>query len=538
MDVSRNPSNPFVHSLQLSYLQIVKMTFLGLTVLPVRLLVALCCMVLSTTLAYIGLYKLENKDIDRRPFTGWRLLLRKVICYILRFMFFVCGFHRVKIIGEQASPCDARILAVAPHSTFFDALGVIVMGAPSVVAKAETSSVPFWGCLIRYTQPVLVHRNDPNSRQNTIKQIVERSTPADDWQQVLIFPEGTCTNRSSFITFRPGAFLPGVPVQPVLLRYNNTLDTVTWTWEGLPAWKVICYTLSQFNVNYSIQFLDPYVPNQAEIDDAKIFANNVRSVMAKSLGISSTDCSYFDYLRIEKSQRRGKYLQKFQNRLETPLIDATGYIDVLNEKQAQCQAEKEKFMEKIGAGKDLPGSIEICEDFLTEKSDLRDLRLSVLISGSQNSLKCFLEVAFKMFDNHLGQENISRETCLHLLKVHLFLSDKEANEALEVISGLDTVNSQSFEFFITQKKPNYLKVLRATENQLYTGMTDLLSKTAGITAERMAASLEKVAASGSSLVSDMTATVAAGREKMSDVLSSAVTSLHKKTDSISEKKKE
>ena len=81
-----------------------------------------------------------------------------MICAILRVMFFICGFHHVKVIGKQASPKEARILAVAPHSTFFDALAVIMMGAPSVVAKAETSSVPFWGSLIKYTQPVLVHR--------------------------------------------------------------------------------------------------------------------------------------------------------------------------------------------------------------------------------------------------------------------------------------------------------------------------------------------------------------------------------------------
>ena len=84
--------------------------------------------------------------------------LFKVIRGILRVMFFVCGFHYVKVIGKQASPREARILTVAPHSTFFDALAVALMGAPSVVAKAETSSIPFWGSLIKYTQPVLVHR--------------------------------------------------------------------------------------------------------------------------------------------------------------------------------------------------------------------------------------------------------------------------------------------------------------------------------------------------------------------------------------------
>ena len=129
-------------------------------------------------------------------------------------------------------------------------------------------------CMFLYTY---IFRNDPNSRQNTIRQIVARSNQADDWQQVLIFPEGTCTNRSSFIPFRPGAFLPGVPIQPVILRYENIMDTVTWTWEGLPAWKVIVYSLSQFYVNFSIEFMEPYVPEVEEAQNPSLFANNVRS---------------------------------------------------------------------------------------------------------------------------------------------------------------------------------------------------------------------------------------------------------------------
>ena len=106
---------------------------------------------------------------------------------------------------------------------------------------------------------------------------MERSSPSEDWQQVLIFPEGTCTNRSCLITFRPGAFLPGVPVQPVILRYNNLLDTVTWTWEGISVWKIIVYSLSQFTINASIEFMEPIIPNPEEVKDAKLFAGNVRS---------------------------------------------------------------------------------------------------------------------------------------------------------------------------------------------------------------------------------------------------------------------
>lgn len=87
--------------------------------------------------------------------------------------------------------------------------------------------------LINYTQPVYVWREDPNSRHNTIREIQRRVTdPDQEWQQILIFPEGTCTNRKGLITFKPGAFIPGVPVQPVCIRYPNRLDTLSWTWQG------------------------------------------------------------------------------------------------------------------------------------------------------------------------------------------------------------------------------------------------------------------------------------------------------------------
>lgn len=40
--------------------------------------------------------------------------------------------------------------------------------------------------LINYTQPVYVWREDPNSRQNTIKEIIERATSKEDWPQVAL----------------------------------------------------------------------------------------------------------------------------------------------------------------------------------------------------------------------------------------------------------------------------------------------------------------------------------------------------------------
>jgi lysophosphatidylcholine acyltransferase/lyso-PAF acetyltransferase len=63
----------------------------------------------------------------------------------MRLLFLFGGFHWVTVRGKQASAKDAPILAVAPHSTYFDALPVVLMGAPTVVAKGETGRLPFFG---------------------------------------------------------------------------------------------------------------------------------------------------------------------------------------------------------------------------------------------------------------------------------------------------------------------------------------------------------------------------------------------------------
>ena len=71
---------------------------------------------------------------------------------------------------------------------------------------------------------------------------------------------------------------------------------------------MIVYSLSQLYTNCSVEFLPPYVPSKEEKEDPKMFAANVRGVMADSLGVGTTDCSYFDYLKIEKCRKVLKHV--------------------------------------------------------------------------------------------------------------------------------------------------------------------------------------------------------------------------------------
>jgi lysophosphatidylcholine acyltransferase/lyso-PAF acetyltransferase len=48
---------------------------------------------------------------------------------------------------------------------------------------------------------------------------MQRKAACNDYLLVLLFPEATTTNGRTLIHFKLGAFAPGLPIQPVVIRY-------------------------------------------------------------------------------------------------------------------------------------------------------------------------------------------------------------------------------------------------------------------------------------------------------------------------------
>ena len=77
----------------------------------------------------------------------------------------------------------------------------------------------------------MVDRLSPTSRQDTLQKVKKSSELAYSGQgfpQVLIFPEGCTTNGKCVITFKHGAFSPGLPVQPIAIRFPYKHFDPTW----------------------------------------------------------------------------------------------------------------------------------------------------------------------------------------------------------------------------------------------------------------------------------------------------------------------
>ncbi|XP_039598764.1 lysophosphatidylcholine acyltransferase 2-like, partial [Polypterus senegalus] len=114
---------------------------------------------------------------------GWRRCLSYVAVSVAgRIFFYIMGF-RIIIKGTRVSSKEAPILAVAPHSSFFDGIVCVIAGLPSTVSRSENLQTPVFGRFLRCLQPVLVSRVDPDSRKNTILEIERRATSAGKWSQ-------------------------------------------------------------------------------------------------------------------------------------------------------------------------------------------------------------------------------------------------------------------------------------------------------------------------------------------------------------------
>lgn len=103
-------------------------------------------------------------------------------------------------------------------------------------------------------------------------------------------------NRTALVQFKMGAFIPSLPVQPIIVRYDASasLDTVTWSWEGPGLAKLFICALTRISTNLEITILPEYTPNNEEKANTRLFAENVSKLMCDATGVFQSYYSFDD----------------------------------------------------------------------------------------------------------------------------------------------------------------------------------------------------------------------------------------------------
>ncbi|KAJ7360552.1 Lysophosphatidylcholine acyltransferase 2 [Desmophyllum pertusum] len=296
--------NPFIHRVEITSYKKKLEIFVGfIFLLPIRLLASILLFIFAGIWCFIITVGWNPPDL-RTPLSPWRRWMKGYVPFIVRTMLFAMGFHKIKIKGKLAPSSEAPVTVVAPHSSFLDILLLCEYGsAPSGISKMENLKSPVLGGFFQCLETIGVSRDDTKSRQTAVKELQYRAiTTRGQWPHICIFPEGTCTNRKSLISFKPGAFIPGCPVQPVCLHFP---DLYSWTWDGPGVLSLAVLLMCQVNNEAEVEFLPVWNPTDEEKENPKLYAEHVQKFMARCLNLPVTGHSFEDTLLMAAAIKRG-----------------------------------------------------------------------------------------------------------------------------------------------------------------------------------------------------------------------------------------
>ena len=96
------------------------------------------------------------QDKHGLPRAGWRRVLLKLYSYLGLMVFWCAGF-RVRLIGRQATRAEAPILVGAPHSSFLEALLIVMCNCSPVSRHENQHAILIKECQI-FAQTIFVDR--------------------------------------------------------------------------------------------------------------------------------------------------------------------------------------------------------------------------------------------------------------------------------------------------------------------------------------------------------------------------------------------
>ncbi|XP_073390454.1 lysophospholipid acyltransferase LPEAT2 isoform X2 [Physcomitrium patens] len=271
-------------------------TVLLLPVMVVRVVVFVTSLLLGYLFTKLAL--LRAKNVLTSPFPQWRRSLMLPVRLCARVNLFACGFHWIHLKGSPAPRHEAPIL-VSNHVTFVDPLFLFFKHLPVIVTAYENLNLPVAGAIIKAMQAIAVDRISRESRQSA-SDAIKRKAMCNDWSHVMIFPEATTTNGKLLISFKAGAFTPGFPVQPILIRYPHVHMDPCWVAEGPVIYWLLFRLMTQFHNFMSVEYLPVIHPTLEETKNPNLFAERVRLTMARAMNTSVTQHTYEDaYMAME-----------------------------------------------------------------------------------------------------------------------------------------------------------------------------------------------------------------------------------------------
>ena len=292
------------------------------TLVPLRVSLLLMLLVTALPLGRLFLWLAGERGCTARLACPRATL---VVRLSARAILLLLGFWRIEVehpgatfsgAGGQGkkAPAAARIL-VANHLSVVEILYFLTLPEPpAFVLKASLARALVVGWVARLLGSVFVQKGEGGEGESRgeggASQIA--ANLANSSRPLMIFPEGTTSNGSHLLRFRTGAFVPAEAVQPVLIRLP--FQSFSPTYESIHTVIFAVRLLCQPQNRMQVRFLPPYTPSAAERTNARLYADNVCSLMARALRLPVSSAQYRD-----KLEYQAKLLKRLDEQ-EFPLL--------------------------------------------------------------------------------------------------------------------------------------------------------------------------------------------------------------------------
>lgn len=270
-----------------------------LPVAIVRLVLFGIAIVVGYAATKVALQGWKDKE---NPMPLWRRRIMWITRICSRVILFAFGYQWIKRKGRPVSREVAPIV-VSNHVSYVEPIFYFYELFPTMVSSESHDSIPFVGTIIRAMQVIYVDRFSARSRKHAVHEI-KRKASCNEFPRVLLFPEGTTTNGRVLISFQHGAFIPGLNIQPVVVRYPYV--HFDQSWGDISLMKLMIRMFSQFHNFMEVEYLPVISPPASKLDAVSHFSEETSYAIASALNVVQTRHSYADVLMLTKASQLKK----------------------------------------------------------------------------------------------------------------------------------------------------------------------------------------------------------------------------------------
>ncbi|OQS06013.1 lysophosphatidylcholine acyltransferase [Thraustotheca clavata] len=451
----RKVFNPFLYQTpKLTAYESIKILVMCILLVPlIRIVLAIAVGIPILLLAFLGTvgHKRHDENGNERPLSKWRRAIVYPIRGLLRLLLFIFGFYWIKVkYPERKRDMTKTHLIICNHISFIDGIFMAAHCFPSVAIRSDMADIPLVGNVIRALDPVLIERKTAAGRKKAFNDIRNHMID-ENFPPLLIFPEGTTSSQDYLTKFKRGAFVAGLPVQPVILQYPYKHFDISWP-PSVSAAYLLFRMLCQVYMSMEVRYLEPYSPSVDEQASPDMYAENVRQYMALAMGAKCTNHTFED---VRLLCQVGEYAEKHVVNHTT--MGEIYHLTQMSVDEIEGLVKRFAVTDKNGDGQisleELQALFDEDPDFVKRLFDLLDqddngsidfrelcLGLSTLNAEPNTpdlNVANLSRFAFKLYDAD-GNGKLSRMEISHMLKLTRTLSGLPDNSVDEIVKTFDT----------------------------------------------------------------------------------------------------